>query len=332
MTLATGQGRRTRSVLVALGILLAGVSLARLLIGDTVGWPGPAILELRALRLGIGLCVGAALAVSGALLQALLRNPLASPYILGLSSGATLGYVLVGFLPLAAWPVALQLGADQTGAFLGALAAMVLVYALGQRRGWIDPVTVLLVGVVINAMNGAAIMFLSVVATPNLRSHMTLWMLGYMDENVSWALLTLVAGMTLLGVGVATALGRAMDVAVFSTSEAHSMGLDLRRLRIVLFVLAGLLTAGSVLLAGPIGFVGLVCPHLVRLLIGPRHRPLIVGSALGGAILIVAADTVIRVSSDSLRTLLPIGVLTALIGGPVFLLCLWPRLGRRVEG
>ena len=110
------------------------------------------------------------------------------------------------------------------------------------------------------------------------------------------------------------------------------MGLDLRRLRIVLFVLAGLLTAGSVLLAGPIGFVGLVCPHLVRLLIGPRHRPLIVGSALGGAILIVAADTVIRVSSDSLRTLLPIGVLTALIGGPVFLLCLWPRLGRRVEG
>lgn len=335
MTLATAPGskldRRGRVVLVALGLLLVGTSLARLMIGDTIGWPDRGILELRALRLGIGLSVGASLAVSGALLQALLRNPLASPYILGLSSGATLGYVLVGFLPLAAWPVALQFGADQTGAFIGALAVMALVYALGQRRGWIDPVAILLVGVIVNAMNGAVIMFLSVVAPPNLRSHMTLWMLGYMDENVGWTLLSLVAGMTLVGVVISTALGRAMDVAVFSASEAHSMGLDLRRLRAVLFVLAGLLTAGSVLLAGPIGFVGLVCPHLVRLLIGPRHRSLIIGSALSGAILIVAADTVIKVSSDSLQTLLPIGVFTALIGGPVFLLCLWPRLGRRID-
>jgi iron complex transport system permease protein len=320
--------RRCGAVLAGLGGLFVAVSLARLLVGDRFGWPEAAILEIRAFRLASGLAIGMALATSGVLLQALLRNPLASPYILGLSSGATLGYVLVGFLPLVSWPAAARFGVDQTGAFLGALAVMALVYLLAQRRGWIDPVAVLLVGVVVNAMNGAAIMFLSYVAPPNSRSQMTLWMLGYLAESPSATTVGLVGALTLLGVAAAAVLGRAMDVAVFSASEAHSLGLDLRRLRLSLFVLAGLLTAGSVLLAGPIGFVGLICPHLVRLLIGPRHRPLVVGAALAGGALIVGADTAIKAMSDSL---IPIGVITALLGGPLFLVLLWPQLGRRAE-
>ena len=132
-----------------------------------------------------------------------------------------------------------------------------------------------------------------------------------------------------------------MDVAVFSDTEAHALGVDVRRLRLVLFMLAGLLTAGSVLLAGPIGFVGLICPHLVRLAIGPRHRALIAGSALAGAALMIAADTMVKLLASpqvaswlgtSNQGLLPIGVLTAMIGGPLFLWMLRPHLGRGGAG
>jgi len=322
---AQRRAKRRVVVLAGLGVLLAFVSFARLVIGDSWGWPEGPILEIRATRLGIGVIVGVALSVSGAVLQALLRNPLASPYILGLSSGATLGYVVVGFLPLLGWTAGESFGVDQLGAFLGAIGVMVLVYLLSQRRGWVDPIAVLLVGVVINAMNGAAIMLLSAIASQNYRSSMTLWMLGYFNDHVSAGTVVGVGVVTLLGTGVAIALGRAMDVAVFSDSEAHSLGLHLPRLRLKLFVVAGLLTAGSVLLAGPIGFVGLVCPHFVRLLIGPRHRPLLIGSALAGASLVVGADTALRAIDKSL---LPIGVVTALVGGPVFLFFLWPQIGK----
>jgi len=325
---------RTRRVLVALAALVLLAAVARLLVGESFGWPPPRIRELRVLRLAIGLTVGAALAVSGAVLQALLRNPLASPYILGLSSGATLGYLLAGFFSVAGWSAIAQFGADQTSAFVGALAVMLVVYALAQRRGWIDPIAVLLIGVVVNALNGAAIMFVSYVAPTNTRGQMMLWMLGYFSDFATPTTIGCVAALSALGIGVSVALGRAMDVAVFSTSESWSLGLDVRRLRIVLFVIAGLLTAGSVLLAGPIGFVGLVCPHIVRLLIGPRHRPLIIGSALAGAALIVAADTAIKAASTYLfpgASLVPIGVLTAFIGGPVFLFFLWPQVSGRRE-
>ncbi|MBN1441979.1 MAG: iron ABC transporter permease, partial [Planctomycetes bacterium] len=271
---------RAALVIAAWSVLLAAAAAARILIGEEYGWPAPEVLELRAQRLAIGSAVGAALAASGVMLQALLRNPLASPYVLGLSSGATLGVFARGLLPILGGASLIEFGADHTAAVIGAVAVMAVVYALGQKRGRIDPLGLLLVGVIINSINGAAIMFISYLAPHFQRGHMTLWLLGYFNENAAWTEIAVVASVTLAGVAAAAWLGPATDVATLSSVEAHGLGLRIHRLRIALFVLAGILTAGSVMLAGPIGFVGLVCPHLVRLSLGPRHRPLVIGSAL----------------------------------------------------
>jgi iron complex transport system permease protein len=324
---------RKAIVLFTLAALLVLAAVARLLIGETIGIPGWTVFQLRAQRLVIGISVGAALAVSGAMLQSLLRNPLASPYILGISSGAALGVMIstllsaFGVLGTAA---AVALGADHTAAVVGALATMAVVYILGQKRGWVDPIGLLLVGVIVNSVNGAAIMFINYMTPHGLRPELALWMMGYFNDNAGWSAILVVLAITIVGTGIGIALGRAMDVAGFSDPEAQSLGLNLRLLRLGLFALAGLLTAGTVVLAGPIGFVGLICPHLVRLLMGPAHRPLVLGSALAGATLIVAADTIIKLA-DIGQGLMPVGVLTALIGGPVFLWMLRHQLGRSVN-
>jgi iron complex transport system permease protein len=342
---------RPTVVLVALLLLLIAVSLLRLVVGEPIprteageiDWPLLwTYVSLRRDRLIIGLVVGAGLSVSGALLQALLRNPLASPYILGVSSGAAVGVMLsllLGWLGVVGGTAMIS-GSHHAAAFVGALATMLVVYALGQRRGWIDPLGLLLVGVIVNAINGAAIMFINYMVPHGLKPQLALWMMGYFNEALPfdprpWTAafwtspLTIVGLMVVAGTAVATWLGRAMDVATFSDAEAEAIGVNLRALRLGLFVLAGLMTAGTVVLAGPIGFVGLICPHAVRLMMGPAHRPLMFGSALAGALLLVAADVAIRLT-DLGQGLMPIGVLTALIGGPVFLWMLRPQLGREL--
>lgn len=325
-----------RSVLVIAGLLavLAIVAALRLIVGE----PPPLTadgrldrellglyLEIRRDRLLIGLTVGAALGVSGTLLQSLLRNPLASPYILGLSSGAALGYIiaLAGYLP---WALAISTPAAALG---GAVFTMLAVYLLAQRRGRIDPVGLLLVGVIVNAINAAAIMFINYLNPAHVRSDMMRWMMGYLDDNVSLRMIQIIAVVTVAGAAIAFMLGRAMDVATFGDSEAHALGLRMGRLRLLLFVTAGVLTAGAVMLAGPIGFVGLISPHIVRLLAGPGHRTVILGAAIVGGVIVVGADAAIKYV-DTLANIgmMPIGVLTAIIGGPVFLILLRSQLGR----
>lgn len=308
-----------------LGVLLLIVSMLRLLVGDEFGVPGEAIFAARCARLVSGLLVGASLSVAGVLLQALLRNPLASPYVLGVSSGAALGVMVV--TALAGGAAAVVTGMNHLGALIGALLTMILVYLLSQKRGWVDPLGLLLVGVMMNAMNGAAIMFLNYLNPHGTKAQIALWMMGYLDENVGWAVVAIVAGTTVASIAATWALGRSMDVATLSDSEAQSVGLNLSALRLALFGLAGLLTAGAIVLAGPIAFVGLVCPHIVRLLIGPAHRPLILGSALAGAILLVGADTAIK-ALDLGQGLMPVGIVTALVGGPIFIWLLRPELGK----
>jgi len=317
--------------LAGLALALVVVAAARLIVGGVPsGWT---TLSFRLDRVVLGLFVGAALAASGVLLQALLRNPLASPYILGLSSGAMVGVALVEYLRyLGVVAAAFAMGATHLGALAGAIGAMAVVYALGQRRGWIDPLGLLLVGVIVNAVNGAVVMFFSYLLPANLRGDISLWAMGYLNQNVMlesppWTLV-IVGLVTVGGVALAAWFGRAMDLATLSDDEARSMGLNLRSLRIALFALAGMLTAGSIVLAGPVGFVGLICPHFVRLLVGPSHRALIVGSALAGSTLVIAADVGAKLLADGLgQAMMPIGILTALIGGPVFLWMLHKRLG-----
>lgn len=324
------------AIVVALGVLLAFVAVLRLSLGATgLGWPEQTlILELRGTRLALGVIVGVALAISGVALQALLRNPLAEPFILGLSTGAGAGIMLqalvlhwVGIVSLG-W-----LGFRPIGALAGACAAMGIVYLASRRRGMIDPLGLLLTGVVLSTINGALIMMGNYLAGPGgLRDDLSRWMMGYLNEAVSGDMMIAVAGLCALCFTVLLVHAFAMDAASVSDTEARAMGVNLKWLRTVLFLTAGVLAAGAVLLAGPIAFVGLVAPHIGRLLLGPSHGPLLIASAMIGAILIVAADLLSTALDLWMGIgLMPIGIFTALVGGVVFLWMLHPQLGRGLD-
>jgi iron complex transport system permease protein len=317
----------------------------RLCVGKTWGWPGgnplaalwqivsgaglrgdseQQITSLRMTRALTAAGTGAALAVSGVALQALLRNPLAEPYVLGLSTGAGVGVMAQLLL---SYMVGLALGANHIGAIIGASLSMGVVYLAGRRRGVIDPLGILLVGVVLGTMNGAFILLLNYIIGPGgMKEDLSRWMMGNLNEGIGSGTLLLTIVVTLVGVGLLLREAGAMDAAMFSDTEARSMGVNLSRLRGTLFVVASVLAAGAVVLSGPVSFVGLVCPHVARQLLGPGHRKLIVGSALLGASLVVGAD-VAAAALDFGQGLLPIGVFTAMIGGPVFLWVLRPRMG-----
>ncbi len=319
------RGRATVGLL-ALAAILAVAFAARWLIGSTgFGWP---IAEVAGFRLGAATtaaAVGAALAIAGLFLQVLLRNPLASPFVLGLSSGAGFGYMLALWI---AWRFAIDWSAGAgtalgvagpvLAATAGSLLALLVVWRLGMRNGVADPLSLVLAGVVVSAIAGAATTALQSIVPNGLRGDFVGWMMGRIPESPPTGLLVVVAGLALVGVAAGCWLGPALDAASTSDDEAASVGVPLAALRRSLFVLAGLLAASTVALAGPIAFVGLVAPHAARLLLGARHRPLAVGSALAGAALLVAADAA-RQAIDLGGGRLPVGVLTAIVGGPIFL-------------
>ncbi len=307
--------RRQGVTILTLIIACAAVIALRMMIG-TNGWgmaEDPAIYQLRLDRVFIGSIVGASLGLSGALLQSLLRNPLASPDLMGLSAGA--GFVVT----LRTWQVGTLLGASAAAfpALFGAMGVLFFVWFLSQRRGIIDPITMILVGVIMSVILGAATM-LVVSMMPDRGFSISRWMMGTLREQVDEGTL-FVCGLILVGIVVwASTAARSFDAMALGEDEAKSVGVSVPMVRAGQFIGAGLLTAISIVLAGPIGFVGLVCPHLVRMLAGPGHRTLIIGSAFAGITLVVGADTLVRaIPTDAGR--IPIGVVTALIGGPVFL-------------
>ena len=328
-----GTGIRMRH-LRGLGILTAlavTAAVLRILIDrDTDGtialaWPQPEYAWLRWTALAVGATVGASLATSGVLLQALLRNPLASPFILGITAGAGLGVMTAMYLGHVAGMRSTWTATSVTPALAGALAVMGVVYTLSQRRGWIDPVSLVLVGVIVSAICGALIMLLQHLVPAGLHGEITRWMMGRIPESTPTSSLVFAGGLSLAGIVIATVMGRAMDAATLGDDEARSVGLSLGPLRVWLFLLAGALTAGAVALCGPIGFVGLIAPHAARLVLGPHHTPLVIGAAMAGVILVVGAD-VARQAIDLGTGRMPIGVFTALIGGPAFIWLL--RTGR----
>lgn len=313
--------------MVILGLLAVGALLAcaiRMLVGGAgPGWSSdPAIVELRALRAAAGAAVGGALGLAGAQLQALLRNPLASPDLLGMSSGAGLAVVLTALVG-----GGLALGSP-VPATIGALATLGVVYAAAQRRGLIEPVSLVLIGVITGVVLGAATMAAQSLMGRDGAYAASRWMLGAISDDTRWVQ---IAGCVVLiggALGLSAWLGPRVDGAAFGDDEAHALGVRLGSLRVVLFAVSGVLTAASVVLAGPVGFVGLVCPHVVRLLIGPTHRALAIGAALAGSMMVVLADALVHaVRLPTGRP--PIGVVTALIGGPVFLVLLRAQMRGR---
>jgi len=321
-------------VFAALAALLLIAIAARLLIGglSQSSADNQLLLELRSLRVGSAALVGASLALSGALLQGLLRNPLASPDLLGMASGAGLGVMIaiyLGFLAGAGLADPGSLGS--TGAaILGACATLLLVYFASRastrqsaNTRALDTTSLVLMGVIIAIIcSGAMTLLKHLLPDQGVAANRLL--VGAIRDDVRPLHLWIVAAILALGLAASLSRARAMDIASLSDDEATSLGVNLQRLRLTQFLVAGALTGGSVVLAGPIGFVGLLCPHLIRAWLGPRHAPLLIGSAVLGASTLIAADALIagiRELNPGLGRL-PLGALTALIGGPIFLVML----------
>lgn len=308
--------------LVFLAVILAAAAVLRMLVGTEIGWPPPELLDLRLDRTVACIVVGAALAVGGVLLQSLLKNPLASPDLIGAAAGAGLAVMISVYLgDLAGGSILGPLAVGRGPAALaGSLAALAVVYLLAQRRGFVEPVSLVLVGVIVSVTCGAATLLLAHLM-PSRTIDVGRWAIGTLsDEAGGWQLI-LAAAITLACIAAGMACARAMDVAALGDDEAQSTGVPIGRLRLLLFVLSGVLTAVAVALAGPIGFVGLVCPHVVRLMAGPGHRVLIPGAAMAGAALILLADAGTKAWAAG-QGRMPIGIVTALLGGPVFIVLL----------
>jgi len=269
---------------------------------------GDVVRDLRLPRAMASFAVGGLLALAGALLQVLLRNPLADPYVLGVSGGASIAALLAIMVGLSA------AGIDAAAA-LGALGAMLLVFALAHGAGGWTPARLLLTGVVVAAGAGSVVtVLLSLSDDAQLRG-MTFWLLGDLSQAARWPwLLALMIAATIL----TAALGRTLNVLARGETQAASLGLDVRRTRMMIFLASSLLTGCAVSAAGSIGFIGLVTPHLVRLAIGADNRLVLPASALLGGVLLMSADLVSRVAIAPRQ--LPVGALTAVVGVPLFLI------------
>lgn len=274
-------------------------------VGDSAA--SDVIWQLRAPRALSAFAVGAALALSGALLQGLLRNPLADPYVMGVSGGASVAALVAIMLGL---PAA---GVDGLAA-VGALGACLLVFALAQGPGGWTPTRLLLIGIVVAAGAGSAVSLLLALGDELQLRGMVFWLLGDLSRGERWPwLVGLLGAAAVAGV----ALGRQLNVLARGSVQAATVGMDVRRLQLLLFAFSSLLTGAAVSAAGSIGFVGLVTPHLVRLALGSDHRVLLPASALAGGVLLMAADLAARTLIAPRQ--LPVGALTALVGVPLFL-------------
>jgi len=277
-------------------------------VGQTI--PIMVVWTLRIPRVTLAILVGAGLGMSGAALQGTMRNPLAEPYLLGVSGGAAVGAVLglmfglgAAFLPLAAF----------AGAIVAVLAAFFVAHAAGARG---DPRVLLMAGVVVGAFANAAIMVVLANAEPNTVRNALWWMMGSVGD-ATWAQIAILAGYVLAGGGALLVVGRQIDVLALGEDAAAGLGLDVDAAIRRVFFIASLLAAATVSAAGLVGFVGVVVPHLVRAAGVRRHRALLVGSAITGATLVVLADLLGRVLRPPSE--LPLGAVTALIGVPFFL-------------
>ncbi len=312
-------------VMCSLGLGVVVIALIGASVGSTGATPWGAlesetdftiIFKYRLLKVLLAVAVGGGLAVCGVTFQALLRNPLADPYILGISGGASFGAVVAIWIGL---PAILGFSAIPASAFAGAIATIFLVYSIAGREGRLSPHTLLLVGVIANAFFAAGVRFVLSRAAFGKRDEMINWVMGELPENISIGTVGCFAALALLGVAAIVPLARSFNLVSLGEEAASSLGAEVERAKMWGFFAASLLTAAAVSIAGPIGFVGLVVPHLLRLAFGPDHRLLVPASFLGGGIFLALADAVARSAPGGA---LPVGVVTAVLGCPFFLFLL----------
>jgi iron complex transport system permease protein len=321
--------RRVAGTLVVMALMLAAavvvglaVGPSALPVGDVIrvlagaGGDSPAadiVLRVRLPRIAMAGLVGASLAVAGVLFQALLRNPLADPYVLGVSGGAALGGIAAMSLGAA---FGLGYAAVPPAAFAGAVVTTLLLYSIAATRGRLSATSLLLTGVVFNAFASAAIVFLASLAGFEDGAGIYLWLIGSLSASrvgvAGWVGFFLFAGLA-----VAVPLSRSLNLLTLGEDGAAQLGVEVERVKRAILVATSLMVGAAVSVAGLIGFVGLIIPHLLRLVLGSDHRLLVPASAVAGAAFLVACDTVARTLLGGRE--LPVGAITAIAGGPLFL-------------
>lgn len=296
-----------------------GILAARLPgLGELIepGW-SPAheviVLRVRLPRVLLALVVGGGLSVAGVLFQGSLRNPLADPYVIGVSAGASLGAAVglllviprgivgYGFLPLFA--------------FAGAVLATLAVSRLGQRRGRLEPTSLLLAGVALGAFLTAVVSLLMVLRIENLQD-VYLWLMGSLSGR-TWSHVSMAAPYVFLGLALALWLAKDLNVYLLGEEAAHSLGINVQRVQRLVLLIGSLMAAACVAVSGVIGFVGLMVPHALRLIVGAEHRRLVFHSLWAGAVFLLLADTLARTVFSPLE--IPVGIITAFVGGPFFI-------------
>ena len=304
------------SIIIALSIGSANIGFLDLFNGQN-----QAILMLRIARIALAGIAGASLAVVGAILQGLLKNPLADPYVLGISSWSGLGVVLA---------IALSAGVSGISlpffGFCGGIITIFLVYALSKKGSRVKTEDLLLSGVIVSAILSSIIMFIVSVMEAEHMHNVVWWLLGN-TQIFHYRALYLIGFICLICIIIGTLLARNLNIMSLGEEQAISMGLNIERLKILYFILCSILTAAVVSVCGLIGFVGLIVPHIGRRLIGPDHRDLIPFVALCGSSLLIICDIAARTVITPQE--LPIGVVTALVGGPFFVILL--KRSRRVR-
>ncbi len=333
MTIAPTR-RNVLLIVLILSASLTGVVLAALAVGGAhltlaevwAGLRGAAsdsqaaiiVREIRLPRIVLAILVGAALAVSGTGLQALLRNPLADPYVLGVSSGAALGAIV------SLWLGGRVADASPLVAFLGAALTMLWVYMLGRRAGRLASYTLLLAGVITASFLSAVILFvLTLLSTRDVRG-IAFWLMGDLSvvTNVQLRFLAPAIVLAILGLYL---FAKDLNVLLLGEEEAAHLGVNVTRVETAVYLLASLLTGLAVSVSGAIGYLGLLVPHLGRMIVGNDHRTLLPAAALGGAIVLVLSDTLARTVIAPAE--LPVGAVTAVAGAPVFIYLLRKTTG-----
>lgn len=326
---------RAGTVIVGLVVLLAALALASACIGQVPTSPaevlgsvlhrigldiGPmpshpsgevTLWQVRFPRVILAILVGAALGCSGALLQGVFSNPLAEPGVIGVSAGAAVGA-----------SAAIVLGGAFTAgptvaacAFVAGLITTTMVYLLARSEGRTEVVTLVLTGVAINAFAGGLIAFFTFVANPAARDQIVFWQLGSLN-GATWSAVAIVAPMAIAGIAASMLIAPKLDLLALGESAARHLGVDVEKLRLIAIVIVAILVSSGVAFTGIILFVGLVVPHVMRMLVGPGHRLLLPASVLGGAVVLLAADLGSRTLVENAD--LPLGMLTSLVGGPFF--------------
>jgi len=273
------------------------------------------IVQIRLPRVICGALVGAALAAAGVTYQGIFRNPMADPYVIGASTGASLGAALV--IVLGVGVSLLGVNSLQILAFVGSLITVLLVYNISRVGSRVPVTTLLLTGIAVSLFQNAIVTFLKVIAEESLLHGLVFWIIGSLAPTESWDKVFAILPFILIGTAVAYLYSRDLNILALGEDQAQHLGVEIEKVKTILLVSGALMTAAAVSISGLIGFVGLIIPHLTRVLIGPDHRVLLPTSAIVGASFLMICDALSRVIMGSGEA--PVGVITALSGAPFFI-------------